>query len=86
MESFALKPMTVEINETERILEELFTCHQKFQPPKNRSTLMLVFDYWSFNNNGKAIIKGGISEITDRIEAIKGLVTEIHTYVYNSTR
>ena len=85
MESFALKPMKVEIKETERVLEELFTCHKKYQPPNNHSTLMLVVDYWAFNNKGKAIVKSGISDIKDRIEAIKGLVSEIQTYVCSST-
>ena len=86
IESFALGPMNAEIEETERTLKQLFTCQGEYQRPNDRSTLMLVVDYWAFNHNGKAIVKSGISEITDRVEAIKVIVTEVQTYVCGSNR
>ena len=86
MESFALGPMNAEIEETERTLKQLFTCRGEYQRPNDRSTFKLVVDYWVFNNRGKAIVKSGISEITDRMEAINVLVVEIQTYVCSSDR
>jgi hypothetical protein len=86
MESFALGPMNAEIKETEKTLKQLFTCQGEYQRPNDHSTLKLVVDYWVFNHRGKAIVKSGISEITDRMEAIKVIVNEVQTYVYSSTR
>jgi hypothetical protein len=85
-ESVALDRMKMQIEETEKTLEHLFTCHGQYQTPKDSPTLMLVVRYWVFDHKGKAIVTSGISEIKDRVEAIKLLLTEIQTHVANDTR
>lgn len=80
MESIALGPMKMEIEETERTLKKLFTCQGQYQRPNDCPTLMLVVRYWVFDQKGKEIVKNGISEITGRVETIKLLVYEILTY------
>jgi hypothetical protein len=86
IESSALVPMNQNIKESENTLHELFTCKGRYQKPKDRSTLLLVVDYWVFDHRGKAIVENGIREIVDRVESIKFIVSEINTYVCNSTR
>ena len=84
MEDIALGPMNRKIEQTEKTLEALFTCQEKYQKPKNRSTLMLVIDYWVFDNRGKELVRARISEITDHIKAIKMIVAEVHMCVCTS--
>ncbi len=86
MELIAYGPMKTEIEEAERTLKRLFTCQGQYQKPKDCSTLKLVVSYWVFDHKGKAIVKSGISEIADRVDAIKQIVNEILTYVCSSTR
>ncbi|PMD51096.1 ankyrin [Hyaloscypha bicolor E] len=81
MESIALVPMKEAIEETEKILKQLFTCQEKYQRPNDCPSLMLVMHYWVFEHKGKIIVKNGINEITDRVEAIKILLAEILTHV-----
>ena len=79
-----MDPMNEKIKQTGETLEALFTCQGEHLKPKNRSTLMLVIDYWVFDQRGKALVKTRINEITDHIEAIKVIVSEVHMCVYTS--
>lgn len=78
--------MKTEIEEAERTLKRLVTCQGQYQKPKDYPTLKLVVSYWVFDHKGKAIVKSAISEIADRVDAIKQIVHEILTYVCSSTR